>query len=679
MPMKHNVLLLIALAAVTTLSAQRITDRIDFSTAPRMATDSEVSAMNTKQIDATTSLRGGGATVVFYEDFSNGLDGNNGIGAMSADDTGGGLIWQFVDPAGDGYYADGSASGVQPPAGEFSGNIGTLSSTSADNGWMVFDCDYYNTPILTGVEDTEGTLELPTLDLTTLNSVVLEYEQYFRYCCYNMTPLYVEVSNDGGGTWVSFEAHGDFIPSANSASANAMTTTLDISCVAAGESAVQIRFAYRQNPLVGNAYSHYYWGIDDVTIYENSTANALDLVQITNGDVWNLFEYRNTPMDQAYAAADGGLLVGVLYRNSGFMDQTGVTLTVDVLDDASNVLSTTVSDGFTAPSFANNDNCPANPQDTMYISTDWEPVDIGEYSIRVTIMSDSISDAAPMEKGIAYTDCHYSHEDPTDLNMEITPRFNDENQEYEPTGYGSRYHFNYEGTTVYGLGVAFGPSNETGVDFEIRWITEDPELSITDAPFEFAEFTSDADWNSTAASPVFYPLAFEDPYEVDGASLTTPTFYSAAIITEFESEVQLTVLGNSNSDTDNSTIIYSQAGSGEFVWFTGQSETPAVRLITCPVVSVDVMAAFNGLYLEGNYPNPTSGITQFVFESQYAGNFSIELHDLQGRLVDVIDLGARPAGEHRVRYNAAQLSSGMYTFTLAADHVRVTKKMRVEH
>ena len=57
----------------------------------------------------------------------------------------------------------------------------------------------------------------------------------------------------------------------------------------------------------------------------------------------------------------------------------------------------------------------------------------------------------------------------------------------------------------------------------------------------------------------------------------------------------------------------------------------------------------------------------------------IELRDLQGRLVDMIDLGARPAGEHTVVYDATPLADGMYTFSLVTNDVRVTKKMRVQH
>lgn len=655
---------------------------------PRMATEQELETSRLLGLQEilraeTNGQRGGGdSTIVFFhEDFANGLAGNNGFGPLSVEDTSPeNTIWQYVDASGDGYYQDATASGVQPPAGEFSGNIGALNSMSADNGWMIFDCDYYNTPIATGVEDTEGFLSLPTLDMSELGSVVINWEQYLRYCCYPFLPIFVEVSTDGWATYTSFEAGGSFIPSANSASANPLVTSLDISCAAAGEAAVDIRFAYRQSPVTGGGYSHYYWGIDDITIDANPVANALNLVQLTNGDVYSIFEYRVTPMDQAIPAADGGLLAGVLYRNGGFADQENCVVTVEVLDDQGNVLSTTDSEPFTAPSFANNDNCPANPQDTLYIATGWEPDAAGAFVLRATMSSDSVADAGTLEMDIEYTECEFGHDNPSTLNVEIGPRFDDENDFFEPTGYGNRFTFHNEGTTVYGLAVAFGPSLSSGIDFEIRWIDQDPEAGISDSPYEFAEFTSDENWAGTAANPVYYPLAFEDEIEVSVNGLATPGFYAGAVITEWDYvDRELTVLGNGNSDTDNSTIIYQQAGSGDFVWFASQTVTPAVRVITCPVVSVDVLGAYNGVHLQNNYPNPTAGETRFTFQADWGGDFMIELHDLQGRLVDRLDLGARPAGEHTVVYDATPLADGMYTVSLVTADARVTKKMRVQH
>ena len=105
---------------------------------------------------------------------------------------------------------------------------------------------------------------------------------------------------------------------------------------------MQIRFSYLQAPETGDAYSHYYWGIDDVTISENPIENDLTAVQLTNGDVFGIWEYRVTPIEQAITEADGGL-VGrrLLYRNAGNANQDETTVTVDILDEEGNVLSTT--------------------------------------------------------------------------------------------------------------------------------------------------------------------------------------------------------------------------------------------------------------------------------------------------------------------------------------------------
>jgi hypothetical protein len=392
-------------------------------------------------------------------------------------------------------------------------------------------------------------------------------------------------------------------------------------------------------------------------------------------------------MAQAIPAADGGVLAGVLYRNGGYLNQENCVVTVEVLDDQGTVLSTTNTDPFTAPSFANNDNCPANPQDTLYIATGWEPDGEGLYTLRATMSSDSVasavavgSDSGELTLDMEYTECEFGHDNAGTLDVELGPRFDDENDFFEPTGYGNRFTFNNEGTTVYGLAVAFGPSLGNGIDFEIRWIDQDPEVGLSDSPYEFAEFTSDANWAGTPAAPVYYPLAFEDEMEVSVEGLASPGFYAGAVITEFDFEdLELTVLGNGNSDTDNSTIIYQQAGSGDYVWFTSQTATPAIRLITCPVVSVDVLGAYNGVHLDGNFPNPTAGETRFRFNADWGGDFTIELRDLQGRLVDVVDLGNRTPGEHTVVYNASALADGMYTYSLVTNGVRVTKKMRVQH
>ena len=109
-----------------------------------------------------------------------------------------------------------------------------------------------------------------------------------------------------------------------------------MSCVAAYQDSVQLRFAYRQAPETGQGYSHYYWGIDDVTVTSNTVANDVEITQVTNGNVFTVWEYRMTPFEQAIdGAADGGLVAGVMYKNSGTDTQYNVDVLVEILDEDS--------------------------------------------------------------------------------------------------------------------------------------------------------------------------------------------------------------------------------------------------------------------------------------------------------------------------------------------------------
>ena len=527
-------------------------------------------------------LQQGITNILFYEDFANGFAGNNGIGAWTAEDTGGGLIWQAVDEVGNGYYADGSPSSVQPPAGEFSTNIGSINSTTADNGWMIFDCDYYNTPISDGYEITEGWITSPSLDFANVGSVNIAWEQYFRYCCFPYAPIYLQVSSDGGASWTTFDAHGTFIESANAASANPLPTSVDISCAAAYQSNVLIRFSYLQAPETGDGYSHYFWGIDDVTIYENVVLNDLAAVLLSNGDIENAFEYRVTPMEQVVSEADGGVLAGLRFKNNGTTDQLATAL-VEVLDSNGTVVSSTSESLGVVSAPANSVTCPVPSYESAYVATGWVPEVPGTYTLRATIFSDSGEDYTPednvISKAIVFSEYEMGHADESALNVELRPQDSEIEGLFEPSGYGSYFQMQNEGSIAYGLAVRFGPNSGGGdLEFETRLYTFDGAVGLTDSPFETTYWIYNDSWTPDSnENGAYIYLPFEDPIE-----LTTENFYFAGVINEYESETELTVMGNANSDTDGSTGLWGRTGAGDFVWFTSQTATPAIRLVFSP-------------------------------------------------------------------------------------------------
>ena len=325
--------------------------------------------------------------VLFYESFSNGFNGSNGNGAWTVNDNQDGRLWIWVAPDGQGFYPGGAATGSTHPGGAYSTNIGPLESTTAEDGWMIYDNDFWhggqideNNPAF----DNEGTLTSPWMDFTSEASVIVSWETYFRYCCWPYAPIFLEVgtTQDGVTSWTVFDAHGDFIESANVISSNPLSIRVDVSCAAAEQDSVQLRFAHRQPAEIGQGYSHYFWGIDDVMVTSSSVLNDLEITQVTNVDVSSVWEYRMTPLEQARNAADGGLIAGLIYKNVGRETQYNVGVLVEILDEDSVPIFSTVEVIDTVYSYAESPTC-AKKQDTLFVQTGWEPGAVGSYSLRM--------------------------------------------------------------------------------------------------------------------------------------------------------------------------------------------------------------------------------------------------------------------------------------------------------
>lgn len=634
---------------------------------PREATVHE--DLNSKQAALEQSVSYERGTDFFYEDFSNGWDGSTAYGAWTTEDTGVTPIWMVAD--------------ANSPGGEFS-NPATqaLASESAANGWVIFDCDLYNTPISTGVEDVTGFMYSPVVNMTELGSVILEYQQVFRYCCFPTSPLTVEVTNDGGETWVVFPGHGSFIQAANEISANALTTQLDISCVAAGMEAVQIRFAYNSAGAAG--YSHYFWGLDDIRIFENPTLNNVEVMQVVNGDVFNIWEFRVTPMEQATTLEDGGLLVGTVFRNIGSQDQNDVVITVEVMDDAGTVLSTTVSEPFMVPAYGNQGACPPQLNDTLYMQTEWVPAALGNYSIRSTATQlevDEMVEDNVLDKTIEYTADEYGHDDPALLDVQLLARDSDSGVGYDPTGYGCFYSCPNEGSDGFGILTKFGSDSEEGVEFEIRLyqgLADSPYDPNAAEIFGWNIFTLGEEWITNSADDwVYFP--FEDEIELLATDVASGDLnvYFASFINEFDSDFQLACQAQSNSDTDNSSLQYEITGAGDFVWFTSQTSTPAVRLVTSLRDGVTELTATSDLTLGQNMPNPAIDVTRIPLTLANAHNVTLEVRDMAGKLVSWEFFGNLAAGEHTLELNTSDMAAGTYTYAIVAGAERLARQMVV--
>ena len=77
-----------------------------------------------------------------------------------------------------------------------------------------------------------------------------------------------------------------------------------------------------------------------------------------------------------------------------------------------------------------------------------------------------------------------------------------------------------------------------------------------------------------------------------------------------------------------------------------------------------------------NYPNPFNPVTSIEFELQKISNVQILVRDVLGRLVSDQELWSLGSGRHIYQFDASNLSSGLYFYSLSVNGKLLdTKKM----
>ncbi|RPI13172.1 MAG: T9SS C-terminal target domain-containing protein, partial [Ignavibacteriae bacterium] len=79
--------------------------------------------------------------------------------------------------------------------------------------------------------------------------------------------------------------------------------------------------------------------------------------------------------------------------------------------------------------------------------------------------------------------------------------------------------------------------------------------------------------------------------------------------------------------------------------------------------------------LEQNYPNPFNPSTTIKFSLPEDGKISLKVHDITGKVIANLEDGFKNKGNYSVEFNASNLPSGIYFYTLSAGRVTETKKM----
>ena len=133
--------------------------------------------------------------------------------------------------------------------------------------------------------------------------------------------------------------------------------------------------------------------------------------------------------------------------------------------------------------------------------------------------------------------------------------------------------------------------------------------------------------------------------------------------------------GNSNSPKDYS-FIDENPGSGKFEYRLKQIDNNG-NFGYSAAIEVEINQLPTELKLYQNYPNPFNPSTVISWQLPVSGHVSIKVYDILGNEVAALVDDNLSAGNYEIEFDASQLSSGVYFYSLSAGDFHQTKKMIV--
>lgn len=196
-------------------------------------------------------------------------------------------------------------------------------------------------------------------------------------------------------------------------------------------------------------------------------------------------------------------------------------------------------------------------------------------------------------------------------------------------------------TAMYTLTVSKASKNGAGLDIAVRSGTLAPVSS--NIHLSNGELTQNANIPMTSGS-----MTVQFNFTA-GNSVTLDTIWATGLAT------------NSNNNT-----------SGDD-WNWANSKRVVVRN---PNAIINISGEVPGNYsLSQNYPNPFNPATKIRFNLPKNSEVRLSVFDMTGREVETLVNGVLPAGTFEADWNPAELSSGIYFYTLKTADFSETKKM----
>jgi PKD repeat protein len=543
-------------------------------------------------------------------------------------------LWNsdFSDAA-DWTISEGWVIGTAAPAGQYSGGLGAIASSTADNGFALYDAD-----VIGGASTGSITMaNAISLSGVTNAAVVLEY--YYRNF---YDTLMVEYSTDNSAWNVLKMLNDGMAPNDLTANPSAITISaaeLD------GESQVWFRITYQ------GSYGGYAAMVDDFAVIEQPNndlkglSSTLDYVSTTYAGA--------VPLSQVE-----GIQLGASVLNNGVVTQTNMQLNAEIINGDGSVV-------FSSSSAAKE--IATGVIDTVFVEDQFIPTATGNYEATYFFSQDEL-DASFTNNGANKLDFAVTD---TVFARAMIP------------------------STFFGANVAGGDTVQLGANYLIVEETEVSSASVQVAWYTGAGAVIRLNvysWNTVdgsrtlVASSRDYTIGSIAEGELEKVTLSfdekptlSPGDYTASVeVVSYANDGDDFVVSCDNVSpifTPLAATILARAGGGNHAWYT-LSTTPHVYLnIVDPtppvVVSVENEDLFNG---EINvFPNPNNGQFTVTLTDVNDENAYIEFINPIGQLIERVELNA---ASETINMRSKGLAEGLYYIKLVSPtthSVNVTK------
>jgi hypothetical protein len=587
----------------------------------------EVPNKNTEKLSKTKMYNFSKApgSVLFSEDFNGGMGGFT-VNAGTMD-----TIWKFDTDGPDGQYSSTT-------------NADIITSTTASNGFMIYDADLSNPGSSTTFQTRVGALTSPAIDMTGINSAIISYENTYRTCCSGSFFLKVQVSTDDFATSTTYNVHHiDYGVNLAPPTFVQKVNVADFLATATNKSNFKFRFFFDGNESASTTLtSHYYWQVDDVKVYENwSDDNSFVDHSMAAGTFG--IPYYNMTVNQISPIVFSGII-----RNDGVNASAGTTLT------------TTISNGGTGTVASTPITIAAGAQDTV-VTASWTPTATGpvEYYFNHTISATA------------------TDENPSD-NVRLDS-MNITNFTYSVDNAVSRGSFVGVGSQALGLPISCGNIMEVIND---DWVTG-ISISLNSTATNVGQIIKGEIWKYDSALDDYFPFAETEEITITAANNNTtisPTMLGGPVKV-FAGDDLLVMQTNYGNGTANVSVRTAQrvptgvvAGVvGGSVFSLTDPRALMVRLLLDPTASVDEVA--KNVTIANLYPNPTEGTSTLKFNTLVEQNVAVQVVDITGKVMFNTELGNINAGGHSVEINTNEYKAGIYFVNLMSNDGIVTKKL----